>query len=65
MKYSEEKEKEISGEVLEHYGDVLYMTDDKENAVIYWQKAKEKGSESKTLDKKIETKTFIAPNPIK
>ena len=65
VKYSEEKEKEISAEVLEHYGDVLYMTDDKENAVIYWQKAKEKGSESKTLDKKIETKTFIAPNPIK
>ena len=65
VKYSEEKEKEISAEVLEHYGDVLYMTDDKENALIYWQKAKEKGSESKTLDQKIETKTFIAPNPVK
>ncbi len=65
VKYSEEKEKEISAEVLEHYGDVLYMMDDKENALIYWQKAKEKGSESKTLDQKIETKTFIAPNPVK
>lgn len=65
VKYSEEKEKEISAEVLEHYGDVLYMIDDKENALLYWQKAKEKGSESKTLEKKIETKTFIAPSPVK
>ncbi|PXV65441.1 tetratricopeptide repeat protein [Dysgonomonas alginatilytica] len=65
VKYSEEKEKEISAEVLEHYGDVLYMMDDKENAVIYWERAKEKGSESKTLDQKIKTKTFIAPNSLK
>ncbi|MBF0577443.1 tetratricopeptide repeat protein [Dysgonomonas sp. GY617] len=65
VKYSEEKEKEVSAEVLEHYGDVLYMMDDKENAVVYWEKAKEKGSESKTLDQKIKTKTFIAPNPEK
>lgn len=65
VKYSEEKEKEVSAEVLEHYGDVLYMMDDKENAVLYWEKAKEKGSESKTLDQKIKTKTFIAPNPEK
>ncbi len=65
VKYSEEKEKEISAEVLEHYGDVLYMTDDKENALIYWQKAKDKGSESKTLDQKIETKTYIPSNPVK
>lgn len=65
LKYSEEKEKEVSAEVLEHYGDVLYMTDDKENALIYWQKAKEAGSESTTLDQKIETKTYIAPNPVK
>jgi tetratricopeptide (TPR) repeat protein len=60
VKYSEEKEKEISAEVLEHYGDVLYMTDEKEKALEYWIKAKEKGSESETLEKKIETKTFIS-----
>ncbi|WP_338373108.1 tetratricopeptide repeat protein [Dysgonomonas capnocytophagoides] len=60
VKYSLEKEKEISAEVLEHYGDVLYMTDEKEKALEYWQKAKEKGSESKTLEKKIETKAYIA-----
>lgn len=60
VQYSEEKEKEVSSVVLEHYGDVLYMSGDKEQALEYWLKAKEKGSESTTLDKKIETKTFIA-----
>lgn len=60
VKYSEEQEKEVSPEVLEHYGDVLYMTDNKEKALEYWIKAKEKGSESKTLDKKIEKKEFIS-----
>lgn len=61
IKYSEEKKEEISGEVLEHYGDVLYKTDEPEKALEYWIKAKEKGdSKSKTLDKKIETKTYIA-----
>lgn len=61
IKYSEEKGEEISSEVLEHYGDVLYKTNEPEKALEYWIKAKEKGdSESKTLDKKIETKTYIS-----
>ncbi|MFV0419069.1 MAG: tetratricopeptide repeat protein [Dysgonomonas sp.] len=61
IKYSEEKKEELSSEVLEHYGDVLYKTDEHEKALEYWIKAKDKGdSDSKTLDKKIETKTYIA-----
>ncbi|MDR2949788.1 MAG: tetratricopeptide repeat protein [Prevotella sp.] len=61
IKYSEEKKEEISSEVLEHYGDVLYKTDEPEKALEYWIKAKEKGdSKSKTLDKKIESKTYVA-----
>lgn len=61
IKYSEDKKEDLSSEVLEHYGDVLYKTDEPEKALEYWIKAKEKGdSKSKTLDKKIETKTFIA-----
>lgn len=59
VKYSQEKENDISAEVLEHFGDVLYKTNEKEKALEYWIKAKEKGSESKTLDKKIETQTYI------
>lgn len=61
IKYSEEKKEELSSEVLEHYGDVLYKTNEPDKALEYWIKAKEKGdSESKTLDKKIETKTYIS-----
>ncbi|MBK5720607.1 tetratricopeptide repeat protein [Dysgonomonas sp. Marseille-P4677] len=61
IKYSEEKKQDISAEVFEHYGDVLFKTGDAEKALEYWIKAKEKGdSKSKTLDKKIETKTYIA-----
>lgn len=67
VKYSEEKGEELSAEVCEHYGDVLYMTDEKEKALEYWQKAKEKAStesdsesrKSKTLGKKIETGKYI------
>lgn len=61
IKYSEDKNVDINSEVLEHYGDVLYKTNEPEKALEYWIKAKEKGdSKSKTLDKKIETKTYIA-----
>ncbi|MDR2954082.1 MAG: tetratricopeptide repeat protein [Prevotella sp.] len=60
IKYSAESEEGISAEVFEHYGDVLYKTNEPEKALEYWGKAKEKGdSKSKTLDKKIETKTYI------
>lgn len=59
VNYSLEKEKDVSAEVLEHYGDVLFKTDEKEKALEYWTKAKEKGSESKTLEKKIETKSYV------
>lgn len=61
IKYSEERKEDISAEVYEHYGDVLYKTNEPDKALEYWIKAKEKGdSKSKTLDKKIETKTYIA-----
>jgi len=60
VNYSKEKEKEVSAEVLEHYGDVLFKTNEPEKAMEYWLQAKEKGSDSKTLERKIETKTFIA-----
>lgn len=61
IKYSKEKGEELSSEVLEHYGDVLFKTNEPEKALEYWIKAKEKGdSDSKTLDRKIETKTYIS-----
>lgn len=62
IKYSAEKE-EPSSEIFEHYGDVLYKTDEKDKALEYWIKAKDNGSKSKTLDEKIKTKMYIQAKP--
>ena len=48
-----------SDTLLEHYGDILYKTGNVEEAVEYWKKAKESGSESKVLDRKIEEQKYI------
>lgn len=45
--------------VIEHYGDILYKIGETEEAIKWWKKALIQGSESKTLRKKIETKTYI------
>lgn len=47
---------EKHGEVLEHYGDVLLKTGDTAGALNYWQKAKDNGVKSETLDRKIRDK---------
>ncbi|KAF5028385.1 hypothetical protein DSECCO2_659620 [anaerobic digester metagenome] len=49
----------LSAEVVEHYGDILAVTGEKEKAVEQWKKAKELGSDSKTLNKKIRRKEYI------
>ena len=51
---------EKSSEVVEHCGDIYYMTGDKERAVELWEKARKMGSDSKTLDEKIKQKKYIA-----
>ncbi len=56
VQYSQD---EPSADVLEHYGDVLAVTGETEEALVQWQKAKELGSDSKTLDKKIEQKQYM------
>ena len=48
-----------SAVINEHYGDALYLTGNKENAYIYWLKAKEIGGGSEVLDEKIRTKTYV------
>lgn len=45
--------------INEHYGDALYLTGNKENAYIYWLKAKEIGGGSKSLEEKIRTRTYV------
>lgn len=49
---------ETSGVILEHYGDILYHLDKKEEAVSYWKKAKEKENHSSQIDKKINDKKY-------
>lgn len=51
---------EKSDVIVEHYGDIYFMTGDVEGALKYWKKALEMGSESKTLKQKIEKKKYIA-----
>jgi len=45
--------------LLEHFGDILYELNNVDEAVKYWEKAKEKGSTSKVLEEKIRTKKYI------
>lgn len=46
--------------IVEHCGDIYYMTGDVDGALTNWKKALEMGSESKTLKQKIEKKKYIA-----
>ncbi|MDR1407337.1 MAG: tetratricopeptide repeat protein [Tannerella sp.] len=54
-----EKDREKSAELLNHYGDILYMSGEKDKALEQWIKAKEAGKKSATLERKIAEKTYI------
>ena len=56
MKSDQEK----SDVIVEHCGDIYYMTGDVDGALKYWQQALDMGSESKTLKEKIKKKKYIA-----
>ena len=51
---------DVSAEVLEHYGDLLNKVGEHEEALLQWEKAKEKGGDKKALDLKIKTNTIIS-----
>lgn len=53
------KDEGNSAVILEHYGDVLYMTGEIDRAYIYWLKAKENGGNSEKLNIKISTKKYV------
>ncbi len=42
--------------ILEHYGDIMFKTGDKDSAVEYWIKAKNRGEASDLLERKIKDK---------
>jgi predicted Zn-dependent protease len=48
--------------VMEHFGDILFNNGEKEEALKWWEKSKEKGNKSTILQQKIETKSYI-PEP--
>ena len=54
-------EKDTTGNpvLVDHYGDILYMTGDKEGALKQWMRAKELGKESEILNRKIEERTYF------
>jgi Tfp pilus assembly protein PilF len=52
------KDRTNSPELVDHYGDILYLTGDKEKALEQWKKAKELGKNSATLDRKIKEETY-------
>jgi len=45
--------------IYEHYGDILIKLNDSENALKYWNKAKESGSKNKSLPSKISSKKYV------
>jgi len=44
------------GAVLDHYGDILFKLGDKDNALVYWQRAHQAGLNSGLLNRKIQDK---------
>ena len=60
MKNALDKTEEPSAELFEHYGDILFMLGEVDEAVEYWQKALDAGSESaELLQEKIKEKKYI------
>jgi tetratricopeptide (TPR) repeat protein len=53
------KDGERSGEILEHYGDVLFKLKNKKKAITFWEKAKATGEHSNELIQKINENKFI------
>lgn len=48
-----------SGTILEHYGDILSKLGKKDEALNYWRKAKDLGTDSTTIDKKIAEQKYL------
>jgi len=53
------KPSEDSSVLVEHYGDILFHLNEKENALVQWRKSLKMGNESKVLKQKIAEKRYI------
>lgn len=52
-------DKDLHAEVLEHAGDIYALSGDQEQAVRYWSLAKQKGSDSALLEKKVKLGKYV------
>ncbi len=59
MESAIKNDEEQSATLFEHYGDILYMLEKPDEAKEYWIKAKEKGSDSKVLERKIKEQKYF------
>ena len=59
LTHSERLKEEPSAELLEHYGDALFMNGYHDEAVSYWEKAVELNPDSEILQRKVKHKTFF------
>lgn len=59
MNSAENDEEELTGELLEHYGDILFMNGQPEKALDCWRKALELNPTSELLRKKVDHKTYF------
>lgn len=53
------KDKTNSAELVDHYGDILYMNGEKDKALEQWKKAKEMGKDTDILKQKIAKGIYI------
>ena len=51
-------EKDEDSHLLEHYGDILWFNDEKEQAVEQWTKALEEDKDNELLQRKVKDKTY-------
>lgn len=62
LKYIEkvvQNSKDANPVYLEHYGDILFMKGEKENALLQWQNSRATGNHSEKLMRKINEKKYI------
>lgn len=52
-------DKTNNSELIDHYGDILFMSGEKDKAIEQWKKAKEAGKKSEILDRKIAEGIYI------
>ena len=58
MEQAISRDRSGSAELADHYGDILYQMGEKEKAVEQWEKARELGKKTATVERKIAEKTY-------